>query len=833
VTSVSPAVASAGSAGITLKVLGSNLSSQDIVLWNGKASPTQLISSTELQAAISSSLIAAPGTAKIAAMNSSTGETSRPLTFTIVQTPPLTISTSSVPLGTALASYSTTLLASGGVTPYGWSLASGTLPPGLSLSVAGVISGTPAQSGQFSFTAKVTDSSATAQSATKGFSLSIPATVATLNISSTSLPGGTVSLAYSANFSANGGTSPYAWSVISGSLAPGLTLNTAGTISGTPTQAGQFSFGVRVSDSSSPSQTASGNFSINVAAQVTPLSITTTSLPSGTVSSAYSAALSASGGVTPYSWSAVSGSLPPGLTLSALGAISGTPTQAGQFSFGVRVSDSSSPSQTASGSFTINIAQSGSSGITYQSRTDTNFDRVVVPALCTSDPCNMTSTDMYPCTAAECGLASSLPALTYTRVTGTHTAPTFDPNDTYRTDDSSEQDTWTRNNDVFYVWSTNHGYSIFFRFDSSNQTVARMSCNYGGVSCYNNSYDGFNTVGIGADGTFGRTEDYTYYASYNDNAIEKMDFAATLSNPNTAPTLTQVANVNACPNIPTTGSLQGVTMNSTDSRFALYLGGGQDVAPVVYVYDKTLGCRWLAVKNTGAVTGGTAGGDSGWGAQTQVTLLDWQSNPLSWSSYQGTGIHNVRLSKDGALVRLTLQSSGGTHIWDPVNNVVYFCSANSPTYVQGHQIIGFNHIFIDSSFTSNGWFQKRTIGPTPCGALNNSQYLITGSMIPTGYSWGDDHQNWNTAAAGAASPLMVGSVGSSTPAHAWEGEMFGVSTDLNNRQVWRFGRTYSTTTTFASQPHPNVSHDGKWAIFNSDWNGTLGRASDVFLMPLR
>ena len=87
-------------------------------------------------------------------------------------------------------------------------------------------------------------------------------------------------------------------------------------------------------------------YTINPA--VTPVTITTSSLPNGTVGTAYSATLSASGGTTPYTWSISAGSLPAGLTLNAsTGAITGTPTTAGTFSFTAKVTDSSSPSQSA------------------------------------------------------------------------------------------------------------------------------------------------------------------------------------------------------------------------------------------------------------------------------------------------------------------------------------------------------------------------------------------------------------------------------------------------------------------------------------------------------
>ena len=86
-----------------------------------------------------------------------------------------------------------------------------------------------------------------------------------LAIITTSLPNGLVNFSYSATLTAIGGVTPYSWSLASGSLAPGLTLNTnSGVISGTPTNTGIFSFTARVSDSSNPTQTASNALSITI-----------------------------------------------------------------------------------------------------------------------------------------------------------------------------------------------------------------------------------------------------------------------------------------------------------------------------------------------------------------------------------------------------------------------------------------------------------------------------------------------------------------------------------------------------------------------------------------
>jgi subtilisin family serine protease len=255
--------------------------------------------------------------------------------------PPLEITTTSLPDGTVDDSYSQALAATGGTTPYTWSLDDGALPPGLTLdSATGVVSGTPTAAGSFSFTVRATDGGAPAQADTQALSITVaPAPVPPPQITTTALPAGTVGTPYSQALSATDGTQPYAWSLDSGELPPGIGLDPAtGALSGTPTAQGTFAFTVRLTDAGTPAQSDTQTLSIAVAAA--PLAITTASLPPATAGEFYSHSLQASGGVTPYSWTRVSGSMPRGLTLSSSGVISGTPAKRGTSTFTVRVTDS-------------------------------------------------------------------------------------------------------------------------------------------------------------------------------------------------------------------------------------------------------------------------------------------------------------------------------------------------------------------------------------------------------------------------------------------------------------------------------------------------------------
>ncbi len=179
----------------------------------------------------------------------------------------------------------------------------------------------------------------------------------TLSILTTSPPSGTVGVAYSYSLAASGGNPPYTWTISAGSLPPGLSL-VGSAITGTPTATGTSSFTLKVTDSSS--HTATANLSITIASGT--VTITTTAPPNGAVGIAYSYSLAATGGTPPYTWSIISGSLPPGLGLTS-NVISGTPTAAGTSSFTVKVTDSASNTATAVLSITINPQQQGSTTV--------------------------------------------------------------------------------------------------------------------------------------------------------------------------------------------------------------------------------------------------------------------------------------------------------------------------------------------------------------------------------------------------------------------------------------------------------------------------------------
>lgn len=151
-------------------------------------------------------------------------------------------------------------------------------------------------------------------------------------------------------------------------------------ISGTPSAAGTFGFTAKVQDSSKPAQLSTVSLSIRVAA---PLTITTPAgaLPDALYKTTYSQTLTSSGGNAPIVWSLGSGQLPPGLTLSGTGLISGSASTTGTFSFTVKAADSSSPQQSATSSFTISVASTLSIVFTVQPSNTSSASSQITPAV--------------------------------------------------------------------------------------------------------------------------------------------------------------------------------------------------------------------------------------------------------------------------------------------------------------------------------------------------------------------------------------------------------------------------------------------------------------------
>ncbi len=207
----------------------------------------------------------------------------------VAQCQMITINPATLPDGDVGMLYSQNLSATGGQRPYTYSLTTGALPPGLSLSSSGAISGTPTTMGSYSFTVRVRDDNLCF--GFRAYTIDV-VDCPTITISPPGILTGRIGLAYSWDFHASDGQAPYTYSIASGALPPGLTLS-PGTISGTPTTAGSYPITIRATDANGC--TGERQYTLVVACPV--ITVNPTTLPAGTTGVAYNQTITATGSV--------------------------------------------------------------------------------------------------------------------------------------------------------------------------------------------------------------------------------------------------------------------------------------------------------------------------------------------------------------------------------------------------------------------------------------------------------------------------------------------------------------------------------------------------------
>ena len=348
-TGLNPSTVARGSADLPITLQGSGFTGNATAVWNAGtlapvALPTQVQDANTVRATVPANLLTAAGVFPVAVRVSvlTSVQTTNTLNFTV--TGGLAVSSvCPLPQAAAGAPYSYQLETVGGTGPFVWILSGGSLPPGISLSGTGLLSGTPQGTGTFNFSLSVAD--AAQQSAAKACALTVgTAPVGQLTITSIE-PARILAGAAGANLAVRGSGFNASSAVIWGfGTAQQTVLSTtfvdaANLVAAAPANllAAPGAVPVVVRNQTLTAATFSNARNVEIAAGV---AVTTACpLPAASLNVAYSAPLTAQGGIPPYTWSLADGSLPAGLAVQAAGSVTGTPTVAGRSSFTLQVRD--------------------------------------------------------------------------------------------------------------------------------------------------------------------------------------------------------------------------------------------------------------------------------------------------------------------------------------------------------------------------------------------------------------------------------------------------------------------------------------------------------------
>lgn len=542
-----------------------------------------------------------------------------------------------------------------------------------------------------------------------------------------------------------------------------------------------------------------------------PVTIDTAALPDGRVSQTYAASLSASGGIGPRVWTLDAGSLPQGLTLdSALGTISGMPGATGRSAFTIRVADMATGG-TAERDFVVEVRVAPAPNM-YDAIADRNTrEKGPLPVL----------------GAAGHVFHDPVFGTRLRRITDGATRPGI-LNRSYRTPSAAHSNAWSADGRYFYTVSTD-GTILPYAFDAQTATAERLQPTTTG--------EGGRTLRFFAEPTFSYVTPGVLYGTYSgpgsnlrsadEYSIQTDEYRTILNLDTLVPGLT--------------GTYIGALLNSggpVERLIAFFGGSSQDRHMYLVVFDKNDPSNRRIVDTLASTVDGGA---------TNI-LLDFK-------------IHGAAIDRSGRYV--TIYPTGGdlqaprsaapAYVWDTVTNT-FTATPLVAAKSGGHDAYGYGVRVNQDCCTSSTWdaaqWQFRSLA-TPLVTAD----LVAPVLLPKAVYMAD-HPSWHHAAPDRLVPFLNATYryGANTTAwRAWDDEILAVQTDApgSGATVWRFAHHRSNVAndndpsriSFWYTPRVNVSPDGRWALFTSNWEKTLGTdprgdtgaaaRQDLFLIELR
>jgi Big-like domain-containing protein len=425
----------------------------------------------------------------------------------------------------------------------------------------------------------------------------------------------------------------------------------------------------------------------------------------------------------------------------------------------------------------------GSSGVASVTVSNTSSAPAPVPVTYTAD----SSRTVYPVpTLPSIGPAGSQftdPTFgsALVRITDAHTRPDR-PNRSYFGPSSAEQNTWNADSTLFYV-EGGGGEILPYKFNPATRVASRLGDTGNGSG---------GVVLLMGEASFSFTDPNVLYgiAGSNGRTLIQYSFA----------TGTNASILNLDTLIPGLSGYTGSISVSADGLLATYFGGpAQDAHFYVVVVDPDTGAVHLLNTQTGTIDGGL-------------------NADIPWNWF----IHNARLDKSGRYVVIT--PAGGAPVGLVVWDIVTGHAAQVSPAGGGHKVSGYGVLINNDVLPGHTWDTMQwLLRPLDLPNLGVVAELISPVLSPSGS--GDTHLSWNHAQPDTLVPVVISTYrlpADTTPWRAWDNEIVAVRTDGGVSTVWRFAHHRSRVAGFWDMPRGNVSQDGRWFLFTSNWDGTLG-----------
>jgi hypothetical protein len=420
--------------------------------------------------------------------------------------------------------------------------------------------------------------------------------------------------------------------------------------------------------------------------------------------------------------------------------------------------------------------------------------------------------ESYPSTAAGIGPAGSIigdPTFgsRIVRVTDAKT-DSRRTSESYTTPSSPEQNSWNTDDTKFYVRGIDGGLELFDFNPATMAVRARGSLNVSWIGEPQFSY---------------AQPDILYGVARGRSTFQQFDIATSRT--------TNLDDASKCLKLTSSDAGHAISVTADDQRMTMVVGPQQDTDYLVYIYDRAKGCRWYNTQT------GEIGGQ--WGLRGTVSIPDRFL------------IHDARVNKSGRYIEIIRSGASVRGVTSPQNPAPSFVwnvdttevAPCGPKGCKGHHALGYSHLLNPSEqeHPMDLWIR-------PLNQLDAPSPLI--KQLPPVQGWYDLHISWNNVDANDSNPTCLSTYRRDNPntpgappkvLGPWENEVLCVETDRKDSKVWRFAHTYSTAQNgFWSSPRGNVSQDGQFYMFTSDWEDQLGHASgkssyrtDVFIVELK